>query len=361
MVGTKKREEILKIKFMLDKQKSPTSEKGLNVSYGQMKRGGYRFRWFLLLAMILLPAMLAVYYWLLREQIFTIASGIVTYQPIEIVAPESSTISDVYVKVGDSVTKGQPLFLLKNHVLEKEIQFLETEINRLHHYNSLREKNEVKLYKSAKDNAQKNLTEMGAIKNKYDSYFKDGHVSTADYASVLTNYYTTETQLSDATLQLQLAKLKGADEDYVGDISNIIRNLKMKLMVKKEQEALLLVKAPFDGRVLNEIGRVGERVDSSSEVITYSKLNQPVTINAYLDAKYISKAQFGEVAQIKLPNGKTYSAKVSAPTQLALKIPEQLTKPFEGKRSLMKVTLSLSDSKLKTNSLIEGMPVEVYF
>lgn len=345
---------------MLDKQKSPTSEKGVKVAYGEAKRTGYRLRWFLLLAAILAPAILTIY-WLLRPQIFTIAPGIVTYQPIDIVAPETSTISEMYASVGDKVLKGEPLFLLKNNVLEEEIKYLQAEIRSLQQYSIKRERDEVSLYSVAKNNAEKNYTEMVAIKKKYDDYFQKGHVSTADYASVLNNYYTTQIQLSDATLQLQLAKIRGADEDYVGDLSNIIRSLQTELMRKKGQEALLLVKAPFDGRVINEVGRVGERVEASTEVMTFSRLSHPAEIDAYLDAKHIEKAKLGEVATVKLPNGQQYVAKVSQPTQLALKLPTQLAKPFEGQRALMKVTLSFSDTKLNKEMLIEGMPVEVYF
>ncbi|MCL9783268.1 hypothetical protein M9194_17705 [Vibrio sp. S4M6] len=350
----------MKVRFMLDKQKSPTSEKGVKVAYGQAKRTGYRLRWFLLLAAILAPALLTIY-WLLRPQIFTIAPGIVTYQPINIVAPESSTISEMYVQVGDTVKKGQPLFLLQNKLLEEQINYLETEIKSLRGYGLNRERNEVALYTKAKNNAEKNFSEMVAIKKKYDKYFKQGHVSAADYASVLNNYYTTEVQLSDATLQLQRAKMRGADEDYVGNLSNIVRNLQLELTMKKGLEALLLVKAPFDGQVINEVGRVGERVEASTDVMTFSRADQPPEIDAYLDAKYIEKAKVGEVATVKLPNGKNYLAKVSKPTQLALKIPTQLAKPFEGRRALMKVTLSFTDDTLNKNMLIEGMPVEVYF
>ncbi len=319
-MGAEKREEVLKVRFMLDKQKSPTSEKGVKVAYGQAKRTGYRLRWFLLLAAIIAPALFTIY-WILRPQIFTIAPGIVTYQPINIVAPDTSTIREMYVKVGDTVLKGQPLFLLKNEVLDQEIKYLESEIKLLQQYNAQREKDEVSLYASAKANAEKNYTEMVAIKKKYDDYFSKGHVSTADYASVLNNYYTTQSQLSDATLQLQLAKIRGADEDYVGDLSNIIRSLQVELTQKEGQEGLLLVKAPFDGRVINELGRVGERVEASTEVMTFSRLSHRAEIDAYLDAKYIEKAKLGETATIKLPNGKKYVAKVSEPTQLALKLP----------------------------------------
>ena len=45
----------MKVNFHLDKKNKPQSESGMKVAYGQAKRGGYRLRWYLILAIVISP------------------------------------------------------------------------------------------------------------------------------------------------------------------------------------------------------------------------------------------------------------------------------------------------------------------
>lgn len=52
----------MKVNFHLDKKNKPQSESGMKVVYGQAKRGGYRLRWYLILAIVVSPLLFMAYY-----------------------------------------------------------------------------------------------------------------------------------------------------------------------------------------------------------------------------------------------------------------------------------------------------------
>ncbi len=71
----------MKVNFHLDKKNKPQSESGMKVAYGQAKRGGYRLRWYLILAIVISPLLFMAYY-LFKTQILVTAPGIVTFLSI---------------------------------------------------------------------------------------------------------------------------------------------------------------------------------------------------------------------------------------------------------------------------------------
>ncbi|WP_434938522.1 hypothetical protein ACRWQN_14530 [Shewanella sp. HL-SH8] len=92
-------------------------------------------------------------------------------------------------------------------------------------------------------------------------------------------------------------------------------------------------------------------------MLLISGRKKPV-ITAYLAPKYFSHAQIGQQATIKLPDGSKLRAKISEPTELVSRLPQQLSGPFEGDKAVLKIILTLDDSLPVS---IEGLPVEVIF
>ncbi|MDA1378824.1 hypothetical protein PCI56_01760 [Plesiomonas shigelloides subsp. oncorhynchi] len=73
----KGRNSKMKVNFHLDKQNNPQAENGVKVQYGAPKRGGYRMRWYMILAIVISPVVLMAYY-LFRSQFLITAPAIVT-------------------------------------------------------------------------------------------------------------------------------------------------------------------------------------------------------------------------------------------------------------------------------------------
>ncbi len=114
----------MKVNFHLDKKNKPQSESGMKVAYGQAKRGGYRLRWYLILAIVISPLLFMAYY-LFKTQILVTAPGIVTSYPLTITATQAAIVESIPANVGDEVGKGQSLILLADSALNKEVEFLQ--------------------------------------------------------------------------------------------------------------------------------------------------------------------------------------------------------------------------------------------
>lgn len=350
----------MKVKFQMSKQKEPQKEKGIQVAYGEAKRSGYRLRWFALLMVVTLPIALVGYY-LLKPQVFTIAQGIVTYEPISLNAPRDSVLESRLLHVGDSFFKGQFIVQLRNTVLEDEITFLQKEIKGLEAYSAQRGSGISSTYAETERQAERNLQEIAKIKAEFEKLNEEGLVSTGDYASILNNYYSAQTMKSRASLDFELARRDAEDETHVGDVANIIRSLKQDLSLKLSHQRELLISAPFDGYVIDVLAERGQRLVSNMPVVTIAPNTGQVKVVAYLDAKHSDKALLDRKVTIKLPNGIKLNAHVSSPTELASKLPIQLSKPFEGQKALLEVFLTIDAPVPPREKLIQGMPVEVYF
>ncbi len=79
----------MKVNFHLDKKNKPQSESGMKVVYGQAKRGGYRLRWYLILAIVVSPLLFMAYY-LFRTQVLVTAPAIITSYPLTVTATRSA-------------------------------------------------------------------------------------------------------------------------------------------------------------------------------------------------------------------------------------------------------------------------------
>ncbi|GEA50245.1 permease [Vibrio inusitatus NBRC 102082] len=350
----------MKVKFKLDKQKSPTTQQGMKVTYGEAKRAGYRLRWLFLLGSILAPSIIAIYF-LLKPQLLTIAPGVVTYHPVALTVSQNSTVDEIEVGIGDEVTKNSVLLSLSNDALNSEIAYLENEISKLEHLLSEQGDTRIILNEKAVQDANRNFLQVTKIKKKYDKYNTQGQVSTSDYVAVLTSYSLAEKQLSEAKLELSEARLSKKNELVSGEIAKAIRNLEIQLVVKKEEQNELVLRAPFDARVIDIEDIEGRSFLEDDHLVTVADSSQPPEIQAYLDAEYVDKAKLNGEAVVVLPNGDEYEVLVSKPTELAAKLPAHLAKPYEGQQALMQVSLSFVNLPSDQSELIEGMPVEVHF
>lgn len=108
----------MKVNFHLDKKNKPQSESGMKVVYGQAKRGGYRLRWYLILAIVVSPLLFMAYY-LFRTQVLVTAPAIITSYPLTVTATRSAIVGPIPVNVGTEVAQDQALLLLKRQRSEQ--------------------------------------------------------------------------------------------------------------------------------------------------------------------------------------------------------------------------------------------------
>ncbi|RRJ84194.1 HlyD family secretion protein [Aestuariirhabdus litorea] len=348
----------MKVDFHLDKQLNPTSEQGMRVMYGQAKRGGYRLRWYLTLALVISP-LLAMAYYLFRSYVMVIALGVVTTEPVTITATNDGVVDTVRVRVGETVAEGDTLLSMNNPVLSAEINFLENELSSLNKRLANSTLENLAIYQEAIDDAKNNLAVMSTIRERYDTYRSSGKVSDVDYASVISVHSQAEQLLNSSTVDYHRARIENEVRRTAGSIAQAQRQLMGNLVVKKAQYNSLNIVTPYGGYVVDVEASVGRRVFVGDPLITVSRHIQP-KVMAYLNPRHLDKAKRGSQVRVTFPDGRRYGATVTEDIEMTSRLPSSLSKPFEGQPALLKVTLTL-DEPLQKGMWVEGIPVEVIF
>ncbi len=363
MVDSETRKKVLiimKVKFHLEKSRKPTVENGMKVAYGNAKRGGYYFRWYLILAVILSPIVFMLYTYL-KEYVLITAPGVITTEPLMITASQKGIVQKIDVTDNEVVESNQLLLQIKAPVLEDEIAFLTQELMILNDSQQENDQLEGNLspFYMAINNAKNNLAKVTEIKNNYDQYVKEGKVSQVDYAAIISIFDSAQSSLTNAYIALNQAKIEQKQRQLAGGITQVTRALNQNLTTKMGQLGELYIQSPYAGTVIEINTLEGERVDIGDLLVTIAPDVDPYIIS-YVDPKYIEKAQEGALVSVKLPNGKKIDGQVTQLLGLTSKLPTQLAKPFEGIKAQLKVKITFLET-LPGNEWVEGMPIEVFF
>lgn len=347
----------MKINFHLDKKRNPLHEGGVKVVYGKAKRSGYKFRWYLILAIVISPLIFMAYY-LFRTQVLITAPAIITSHPLTITATESGIVDPISVNVGSSVTKNQSLLHLTDQVLNQDIEFIQGELIKLSE-SLAQSPNSEEIYKRAIARTESDVRKIENIQSTYDAFRSEGRVSEVDYAAVVNINSTVNNQLSSQRIAYAEAQRRHQELLLAGSIAQAHRALLKELVVKRVQQESLTITAPFNGRIIDIHVLEGQRISQQEPLITIAK-NEIPKITAYLNPKYVEYGKLDTPAEVIFPDGKTYSASVYSPVEVVNKLPPELQKPFEGQPAYLKVSLSF-DETIEMERWIEGVEVEVRF
>ncbi|WP_022940703.1 HlyD family secretion protein [Psychromonas hadalis] len=345
----------MKVNFKLHKQRNPSQESGVKVSYGQTKRLGYRIRWFLILFLVLSPVVMITYK-LVYPNLVDQAPAILSFTPIDMVAPKAGLINIKVRSVGDSVKKGEVLYQIQDRSLEAEITFLETEVAKFN-ADSSQQKTRL-LYQEKVSIAYKNLVEMKKVYKRYLHFSKIGQLSAIDFAAIVNLYNNAEKALSSAKVELQVHQ---TNYSLTGQYADSLRAVKKALVVKKGERDELTVYSPYDAFIIEISVISGQMVSQGQSLMMISDAKKQPEVIAYLDAKYILNSQVGRKVTIEFPDGRDYAGIIAHPTELASKIPSQLSKPFEAQKSMMKVVVHFVKERPADFELMEGLPLSVLF
>ncbi|PFG57790.1 multidrug resistance efflux pump [Vibrio sp. ES.051] len=345
----------MKVNFYLDKRHKPQSESGMKVVYGQAKRGGYRLRWYLILAIVISPLVLMAYY-LFKTQILVTAPGVITSYPLVVTATRAATVGPVPVDIGSVVAKEQSLILLQDNALNKEIDFIQDELVEL---SKKQVQNTDELYKSAIESSEAGLKKVEEIQKKYDVYREKGQVSEVDYAAIVSVNNTLSYQLNSQRIAYMDAMRDLEELELAGPVAQEYRALMRELVVKRAQQESLTLRSPINGRVLDIHVHEGQNVAKNTPMLTIARNVTPEII-AFLNPKHLEYSQIDKKAKVVFPDGRKFAATVSQPVEVVNKLPPELQSPFEGQPAYLKVTLSF-DEPLEKSRWIEGVTIEVRF
>ncbi|GAB1058934.1 HlyD family secretion protein [Shewanella algae] len=328
------------------KAQQPTRDQGLKVDYAPAKRGGMKWRWYLLLLLVIAPVVLLLWV-LLRPSLFVLAPGILTSEPLEMRAMQKGRLLELSVQPGSRVDAGLDASIdeLQRQLAELTPPSLEQDLAIL---GQLEQRVLV---------AEQGVKRQDELLSQFESFRKQGVVPTADMAAVMQAHTSARMALEQARAELLQQRQLQQQERDAGVIAQSRNSLLLKLAELQAKRQQLTIQAPFAGRVADVLVQQGETIAEQQPMLWLSGRAQPVVV-CYLAPKYLNYVAQGQQASVKLPNGTRIRAEIKEPTELVGKVPKQLSGPFDGDKPALKVTLALHQS---LPLAIEGVPVEVSF
>ncbi len=347
----------MKIRFNQPEKKSPDDDRGMHVQYGQAKRPGKPWRWYMILIIVSLP-LLYLLGLIIREMIVIEASGRVNVPLVTVRSSGEGYIKQVLVEPLQIVTKGSKLALLDNIVLDNnygrvrnELSLLDKERDQLLLQVDEAASKSIQLIDFAREQRNFHLNRL----RQYESLFKQKAATQAEVATARSQYLSAlENYASIESTQY----LKQPMLPEVRQITARINQLTLELDKTQDQQQQLMLVAPAGGLVTELFAQPGEYLDRGQpllEIIFPEKAH----INAFIPPKYQDYAVINQTATIKFPNGETATARITAVPGVTRKSSAEDLGPLEAPSSTILAKMELTDT-VKTQ-LIHGMPVSIQF
>lgn len=337
------------------KSTRPTIEQGLKVDYAAAKRGAYKARWYMLLAVIILP-MLLILWLLLRPKLLVLAPGIVTTDPVELRAPVAARLLSIDVTEGQQLQAGSVLLQLHNPQLDAQITELQSQLAQLALPVNTSDLAVLQQREAAIAIAADAVTQQAAYLQSYQDFKRSGLVSTHEMAVVQQTLTNAKLALEQAKTEVIQLRQQQEIQALAGTVAQAQRQLQLSLAQLQAQRDQLQLRATRPGKVIVIQVKPGEYLHQDQPLLILSNRPQPV-IFAYLPPKYMNYAKPGQQASVKLPNGDKVRATITEPAELLQRLPANLAGPFDGEQAVLRLTLTPQQPLPD----IEGLPLEISF
>ena len=231
------------------KAQQPTRDQGLKVDYGPAKRGGMKWRWYLLLLLVIAPVVLLLWV-LLRPSLFVLAPGILTSEPLEMRAMQKGRLLELSVQPGSRVDAGLDASIdeLQRQLAELTPPSLEQDLAIL---GQLEQRVLV---------AEQGVKRQDELLSQFESFRKQGVVPTADMAAVMQAHTSARMALEQARAELLQQRQLQQQEREAGVIAQSRNSLLLKLAELQAKRQQLTIQAPFAGRVADVLVQQGETI-----------------------------------------------------------------------------------------------------
>lgn len=340
----------------IEKAQTPTVEDGIEVKYAGAKRGGLKFRWYLLLLLVMSPV-LVVLWVLAKPYILVLAPGIITAEPLEVRAPLKGIVQTVTVSGSAEVNKGDNLLVIVDPELDAQITELNRQLTAIDSVDEVDGEAVLKGLRMRIAVAQQGLDRQSELLKSYIEYQQKGVVPTSAMATVLQAHTAAKMALEQAKVDLLHELERQQIQNASGVVAQSRNQLTLELARLKSRQLQMHIGAPFEGRVEESLVQSGEHVEINQPLLWLTGRDKPVVM-AYLNPKHLEYVGIGQQATIKLPNGESIRGMIEEPTEVVSKMPKQLSGPFDGEKVALKATLTI-DETLPFS--VEGVPVEISF
>ncbi|MEN0106187.1 MAG: HlyD family efflux transporter periplasmic adaptor subunit [Pseudomonas sp.] len=332
----------MKVRFHSPKEQHPTQDNGMQVLYAPGKRLAFRLRWYLILALILLPALwLVVRYGL--DLVRIEAPALVRLPTLDVRALQPGQVENVRVQAGDHVQPGSPLVDLDNPEWRMRLSLLQGSQTPSTPVADLGTRNRAVL---------QNLVSRARQR-------------VADTRRLLQQGAATRGELLDAqnALDSREAELLAFERSLAGggssDSERYERQQELERQWLSGQLAQLNVSASEGGRVAEVITAPGENVGPGTLLMRLER-NGPAQLWVYLDPKDVEHSTPGSRLDVRLPDGQWTAAEVISAAESANPLPSDLRQPFKSPtRGLMVPARFLEP--LADEWRVDSLPVRVRF
>lgn len=186
---------------------------------------------------------------------------------IAIAAPEPGLVTEVFVSVGDVVTKGQPLMQLDTRSIESQIIRAEGELKarqaEIERWHAIPRAEDIPPLEAAVQRAKATLVDAQDKLSRSNDAVKSGAMSARDVASAQASVDIAHAELASATAALDKLKAGGWKADLEVAQANL-ESTKAQVAALQVLKERMTVRAPREGTVLRRDVEPGEHVQGPS-------------------------------------------------------------------------------------------------
>lgn len=330
----------MKIRFAREARTSPDAIAGLKVPYAAAKRSTPQWRWYLILAVVAMPAVIMVF-GMVGGFLTRSAQGTVALEQMEVRALADGVIADVNVEPGVIVKLGHEL------VTTRPAQSAVISAARV-------TSGERDATAGAGAGSGATLLALKARTLRLAQERRDSLANlVADGAATRAELREAEIALNQAAEAFVGAQRAGPPRRGAAAISTTYRR------ERSSGEPVTVNAAPFAGQVLDVFVTPGEVIRTGDPLVLLGR-NQDPKVIAYVSPTFATRVAPGTAATILFADGTRAVASVSQRARVTRRMPADLVDNF-GMRPMMVVLKLATGDAWPASQTIHGMPVGIRF
>lgn len=328
----------MKIRFAREARSAPEAIGGLKVPYAAAKRSAPQWRWYLILAVVAMPAVIMVF-GMVGGFLTRSAQGTVALEQMEVRALADGVIADVNVEPGVFVKLGRELVTTRPAAAAGSSAARVTSGER-----------------DAAAGAASSATLL-ALKARTLRLAQERRDS---LASLVADGAATRAELREAEIALNQAAEAFVSAQRAGPSRRGAAAISATYLRERMGGGPVTVNAaPFAGQVLDVFVTPGEVIRTGDPLVLLGR-NQDPKVIAYVSPTFATRLAPGTVATILFADGTRAVASVAQRARVTRRMPADLVDNF-GMRPMMVVLKLATGDAWPASQTIHGMPVGIRF
>ncbi len=326
----------MKIRFAREARTSPDAIAGLKVPYAAAKRSTPQWRWYLILAVVAMPAVIMVF-GMVGGFLTRSAQGTVALEQMEVRALADGVIADVNIEPGVVVKLGHEL------VTTRPAEAAGVSAARV--------------TSGERDAAAGTGATLLALKARTLRLAQERRDSVA---SLVADGAATRAELREAEIALNQAAEAFVSAQRAGPPRRGAAAISATYLRERSGGGPVTVNAaPFAGQVLDVLVTPGEVIRAGDPLVLLGRNLDPKVI-AYVSPTFATRVAPGTIATILFADGTRAVASVSQRARVTRRMPADLVDNF-GMRPMMVVLKLATGDAWPASQTIHGMPVGIRF